>query len=90
MNVGSESHKEATNINSLVFNTIKTKMKIGFWNVRTMYAGVTGRQGMLTPPRHLIPPPVFLGVRVSPFLYLTCNSYLNFETDYSSVSWPFP
>jgi hypothetical protein len=52
-------------------------------------AGVTGRQGMLTPPRHLIPPPVFPGVRVSPFVYLTFNSYLNFETEYSSVSWPF-
>jgi hypothetical protein len=24
-----------------------------------------------------------------PFVYLTCNSYFNFETDYSSVSWPF-
>jgi hypothetical protein len=47
------------------------------------------QQGILTPPRHLIPPPVFLGVRVSPFVYLTCNSYLNFETDYTSVSWPF-
>jgi hypothetical protein len=52
-------------------------------------AGATGRQGMLTPPRHLIPPPVFPGVRVSPFIYLTCNSYLNFETDYSWVYWPF-
>jgi hypothetical protein len=49
-------------------------------------AGATGGQGMLTPPRHLIPPPIFPGVRVSPFVYLTCNSYLNFETDYSSVS----
>jgi hypothetical protein len=44
---------------------------------------------MLTPTRHVIPPPVLPGVRVSPFVYLTCNSYLNFETDYSSVSWPF-
>jgi hypothetical protein len=51
-------------------------------------AGATGRQGILTPPRHLIPPPVFPGVRVSSFVYLTCNSYLSFETDYSSVSWP--
>ena len=48
-------------------------------------AGVTGLQGILTPPWHLIPPPVFPGVRVSPF----GNSYLYFETDYSSVSWPF-
>jgi hypothetical protein len=52
-------------------------------------AGATGRQGMPTPPRHLISPPVFPWVRVSPFVYLTCNSYLNFEIDYSSVSWPF-
>jgi hypothetical protein len=52
-------------------------------------AGAAGQQGMLTPPRHLIPLPVFPVVRVSPFVYLTCNSYLNFETDYSSVSWPF-
>jgi hypothetical protein len=51
--------------------------------------GVTGQQGMLTPPRHLIPPSFFPRVRVSPFVYLTCNSYWNFETDYSSVSWPF-
>jgi hypothetical protein len=54
-----------------------------------MVAGATGRQGMLTPPRHLIPPPVFPWVCVISFVYLTCNSYLNFQTDYSSVSWPF-
>ena len=36
-------------------------------------ADATGQQGMLTPPRHLIPPPVCPGVRVSPFIYLTCN-----------------
>jgi hypothetical protein len=46
-------------------------------------AGVTGQQRMLTSPKHLIPPPVFPGVRVSPCVYLTCISYLNFETDYS-------
>jgi hypothetical protein len=51
-------------------------------------SGVTGQQMMLTPPRHLIPPPVFPGVRVRPFVYLTGNSYMNFETDYSLVSWP--
>jgi hypothetical protein len=51
--------------------------------------GVTGRLGMLTPPRHLIPPPAVPGVRVNPFIYLTCNSFLNFETDYSSVSLLF-
>jgi hypothetical protein len=44
---------------------------------------------MLTPHRHLILPLIFPGIRVSPFVYLTCNSDLNFETDYSSVYWPF-
>jgi hypothetical protein len=34
-------------------------------------------------PRHLIPPPICPGVRVSPSIYLTCNSYLYFETDYA-------
>jgi hypothetical protein len=46
-------------------------------------AGATGQQGMLTPPRHLIPPLAGPGVRVSPFIYLICNSYLCFETNYS-------
>jgi hypothetical protein len=32
-------------------------------------AGATGQQRMLTPPRNLIPPPVFPGLRVSPFVY---------------------
>jgi hypothetical protein len=45
--------------------------------------GATCQQGILTPPRHLIPPPVFPGVYVSPFAYLTCNSSLNLETDFS-------
>jgi hypothetical protein len=31
-------------------------------------ADVTGRQGMLTPPRHLIPPLVYPEVRVCPIL----------------------
>jgi hypothetical protein len=34
---------------------------------------------MLTPPMHLIPPPVCPGVRDSPFVYffyLTCTSFL--------------
>ena len=47
------------------------------------------QQGMLTPPRHLIPPPVYPGVRVSPFISLICISYLYFETDHSLVSQPF-
>jgi hypothetical protein len=33
---------------------------------------------MLTPPRHLIPPPVYPGVRVSPFISLICISYCFF------------
>jgi hypothetical protein len=49
-------------------------------------AGATDQQGMRTPPMHLIAHPVFLGVHVSPFVYLTCNSYLSLETDYSSMS----
>jgi hypothetical protein len=48
--------------------------------------GATGQQVMLTPPRHLIPPPVFPGVRVSPFISVTCKSYLCLETDHSLVS----
>jgi hypothetical protein len=36
--------------------------------------------------RHLIPPLAGPGVRVSPFIYLTCNSNLCFETDFSLVS----
>jgi hypothetical protein len=51
-----------------------------FWFEKRYTAGATGQQGMLT-PRHLIPPPVYPGVRVSPFIFLTCNSYLCFETD---------
>jgi hypothetical protein len=30
-------------------------------------AGVTGQQGMLTPPWHLIPPLIYSEVRVRPF-----------------------
>jgi hypothetical protein len=40
-------------------------------------------------PRHLFPPPVCPGVRVHPFVSLTCNSYLCFETDHCFISWPF-
>jgi hypothetical protein len=49
-------------------------------------AGVAGRQGMLTSPRHLIPPPVYPGVRVSQFISLTRNSYLCFKTDHLLVA----
>ena len=44
-------------------------------------ADVTGRQEMLAPPGHLIPPLV----SVNSFISLTCNS-LCFETDHSLVS----
>jgi hypothetical protein len=44
---------------------------------------------MFTPPRHLIPPPVYPDVHVSPFISLNCNSYLRFETDHSLVSQIF-
>jgi hypothetical protein len=49
-------------------------------------ASVIDQQGMVTPPRHLIPPPVYPGVRVSPFISLTYIPYLYFETAYSLVS----
>jgi hypothetical protein len=54
------------------------------WNRVTV--GATGQQGMLTPPRHLIPSPVYPAVLVSPFISLTCNSYLRLETDHSFSS----
>jgi hypothetical protein len=40
-------------------------------------AGVTGRQGMLTPPRHLIPPLMFPWVRVSLIWSVGCSIYLH-------------
>jgi hypothetical protein len=59
--------------------------------VRTIYlnwklelgltAGVTGRQGMLTPTGHLIPPLVFPGVRVSLVFIVDCSICLNFLLD---------
>jgi hypothetical protein len=36
--------------------------------VALITAGVIDQQGMLTPPRHLIPPPVYPGAGVSPFI----------------------
>lgn len=38
MTVGSQSHQEATCMIREALNTAKTKVRIGFWNVRTMYA----------------------------------------------------
>jgi hypothetical protein len=52
-------------------------------------AGVIDQKGILTPPRYLIPPPVYLDVRVTPFISLINMSYMYFETDHSLVSWPF-
>jgi hypothetical protein len=40
-------------------------------------AGVTGRQGMLNPPRHLISPLVFPEVRVSLIFNVECPIYMN-------------
>ena len=57
-----------------------------YLNLSGLTAGVIDQQVMLNPSRHLIPPPVDLGVRVSPFISLICNSYLYFETDQSLVS----
>jgi hypothetical protein len=39
-------------------------------------AGAAGRQGMLTPPRHLISPLVFPGVRVSLAIIVGYSIYL--------------
>jgi hypothetical protein len=48
-----------------------------------LVVGVTGQQGMLIPPRHLIPPLIYSEVRVHPF------SDLYYEIDYCSLflSW---
>ena len=50
-------------------------------------AGVTGRQGMRTPPRHLTPPLVCPGVRVCPTLF--CIPFGTYEIDDCSISMPF-
>jgi hypothetical protein len=66
--------------------------------------GVTVRQGMLTPTRHLIPPLVFLGVLVSLIFTVDCSIYLNWtlilavnfsvyltrRTDFDSVLFRLP
>jgi hypothetical protein len=52
--------------------------------------GVTGQQGMLTPPRHMISLPVCPEARVCPFISLTCNICLCLETDLCLVSlWTY-
>ena len=37
MTGSSESHQEATALTMDTLNTAKTKLKIGFWNVQTLY-----------------------------------------------------
>jgi hypothetical protein len=41
--------------------------------------GLTGRQGMLTPPRHLIPPLLCPGVHVSLIFTVDCSIYLHWK-----------
>jgi hypothetical protein len=47
-------------------------------------AGVTGRQGRITPPRHLIPPEVYPEVRFLPFSQM-CISYRTYDIDHCSL-----
>jgi hypothetical protein len=47
--------------------------------------GVTGRQGVLTPPRHLIPPLVFPAVRISLIFTKDCSIYIC--TGYGHLFW---
>ena len=46
-------------------------------------AGVSGQQGMLTPPRHLIPFLVYPGVRVCHALIFVL--FLDYEIDYGTL-----
>ncbi|KAH3768921.1 hypothetical protein DPMN_170139 [Dreissena polymorpha] len=46
MTASSESRKEAADTTRAALNTAKTRMKIGFWNVQTMYD--TGRLAQVT------------------------------------------
>jgi hypothetical protein len=75
-----------TNSQTVLGTLILTVDNSAFVIVKRLVGGVTGRQGMLTPPGHVIPLSVCPGVRVSQFLSLTCNSYLCFETDHPLVS----
>jgi hypothetical protein len=53
-------------------------------------AGVTGQQGMLTPPWHLIPPLIYSEVRLRPFSeLLNCISYKTYAIDYWSLFLSF-
>ena len=52
-------------------------------------AGVTGRQEMLTPPRHWIPPLVYPGVRVRPISQICILFNSIYEIDHCSLFLPF-
>ena len=63
-----------------IFSSIADRAPLIHDHETGLTAGVIDQQGMLTPPRHLIPLP---GIRVSPFISLICNFYLCFEIDHS-------
>jgi hypothetical protein len=60
-----------------IYSTVHMKIKLTkhfTWSENRLTEGVTGRQGMFTPPRHLIPPLVCPEVCVCPtfwFVFLT-------------------
>ena len=56
---------------------------VDYW----LKAGVTRQQGMLTPPRHLIPLLVYPGVLVCHAHFLFVFFY--YEIDYGSLYFPF-
>jgi hypothetical protein len=71
-------------LDTLILTTIRLpELELG------LTAGVAGRQGMLTPLRHLIPPPVYLEVRVCHILKF-CISYRTCEIDDCSLFMLFP
>jgi hypothetical protein len=56
------------------------------WLVMGFMVGVTGQQGLLAPPVHLIPPLVYPEVRVCPILKLIiCIFYSTYENDDCSL-----
>jgi hypothetical protein len=52
-------------------------------------AGATDRQGMPTPPWHLIPPLIYSEVRSRPFSDLYFKSFRTYEIDYCSLFFSF-
>jgi hypothetical protein len=80
------SCKHAFRLSTIDKNQITPEEYLGnFYRLIILLRQSTRTITYLTPFRHLIPHPAGQGVRVSPFIYLTCNSYLWFETDYSLV-----